>query len=164
MKRIGGRRVNIPHSGGVWIGPDSSIGSSTAVDRGLFGTFTTIGADCHVDNLVHVAHNVELGDECAIVAGTVLAGSAIFGRGVWFGPGAVCNPEIVFGDHSYVGSGSVVTRDVPAFTLVAGSPARPFGTVCRCRAKVDLDAGTATCATCGTQLVKDEDGTIRLAG
>lgn len=155
IKVIDDRRVMIPHTGGVVIGEESVVGSATCIDRGLFGTFTSIGGGTKIDNLVHIAHNVWTGEDCAIVAGAEISGSVHLGIGVWYGPNASCNPELAFGDYAYVGTGSVVVRDVPAFTLVAGSPARVFGNVCRCRSKVDLSSGWAMCERCGTELVQD---------
>jgi UDP-3-O-[3-hydroxymyristoyl] glucosamine N-acyltransferase len=160
MKYIGERRTQIPHTGGVFIDDDATIGSSACVDRGLFGTFTRIGRGAKIDNLVHVAHNVVIGEDCAIVACAEISGSVRFGRGVWYGPSASCNHEIHFGDYSFVGTGSVVTRDVPAFTLVAGSPAKPLGHVCRCRSRVDLSDGSTVCPTCGTRLAIDAAGVV----
>lgn len=162
VKYIGGRRTLIPHTGGVFLDAETMVGSSTCVDRGLFGTFTHIGRSTHVDNLVHIAHNVAVGEDCGIVACAEVSGSARLGRGVWYGPNASCNHEIQFGDYSFVGTGSVVTRDVPAFTLVAGSPAKKLGHVCRCRSRVDLEEGSATCHTCGTQLALDPSGAVEV--
>jgi UDP-3-O-[3-hydroxymyristoyl] glucosamine N-acyltransferase len=162
VKYIGGRRTRIPHTGGVFVDDDASVGSATAVDRGLFGTFTRIGRGTNIDNLVHVAHNVSIGEDCAVVACAEISGSAVLGRGVWYGPSAACNHEIQFGDYSFVGTGSVVTRDVPAFTLVAGSPAKQLGHVCRCRTRVDLSAGETGCPTCGTRLATDAAGVVHM--
>lgn len=161
IKYLGDRRTLIPHSGGVDLGHDTLVGSSTCIDRGLFGTFTTIGAGTSIDNLVHVGHNVEIGEDCGIVASAEIGGSSRLGRGVWLGGNMSCNHEIVFGDHSYVGTGSVVVRDVPAFTLVAGSPARVFGHVCRCRTRLDF-ATSATCAKCGTEYALSADGEVSI--
>jgi UDP-3-O-[3-hydroxymyristoyl] glucosamine N-acyltransferase len=159
IKYLGGRRTLIPHSGGVDLGTDTLVGSSTCIDRGLFGTYTTIGAGTKIDNLVHVGHNVEMGEDCGVVASVEIGGSSRLGRGVWLGGSSSCNHEIQFGDHSYVGTGSVVVRDVPAFTLVAGSPARVFGHVCRCRARLDLEADDA-CSRCGTRYALGESGEV----
>jgi UDP-2-acetamido-3-amino-2,3-dideoxy-glucuronate N-acetyltransferase len=75
-------------------------------------------------------------------------------RGATIGANAtiVCGHTI--GEHAMVGAGSVVTRDVPPYALVYGSPARVRGWVCECGIKLDLgarsgDAGEAECAECG---------------
>ncbi len=159
IKYIDSRITLIPHSGGVELGPDTLVGSSTCIDRGLFGSFTTIGSGTKIDNLVHVGHNTEMGADCALVASAEIGGSSRLGRGVWIGGNASCNPEVEFGDYSYVGTGSVVVRDVPAFTLVAGSPARVFGYVCRCRTKLNLDEDDA-CPKCGTRYLMSDSGDI----
>jgi UDP-3-O-[3-hydroxymyristoyl] glucosamine N-acyltransferase len=164
VKVIGGRRRAIPHTGGVFIGDDSQVGSSTCIDRALFNTYTVVGRGTMIDNLVHIAHNVRIGQGSAIVAGAEVSGSAILGSGVWYGPQASCNPEIRFGDYSFVGTGSVVVRDVPAHTLVAGVPARPLGTVCKCRARLELDDDVGSCDACGATVIRDaQTGEVKLA-
>ena len=162
-KVIAGRRRIVPHTGGVFIGDDCSVGSSTCIDRGLFGTFTTVGAGSQIDNLIHIAHDVETGEDCGVVAGAEISGSARLGRGVWFGPRACCNHELEFGDYAYVGTGSVVTKSVPAHALVFGSPARQAGWACRCRTRVGLATGREACPKCGAVLELRGDGTVGIA-
>ena len=161
IKYIGGRRTLVPHSGGVTLGRDTLVGSATCIDRGLFGTFTTVGSGTKIDNLVHVGHGVAIGEDCGIVASVEIGGSSRLGRGMWFGGNSSCNHEIDFGEYSYVGTGSVVVRDVPAFTLVAGSPARVFGYVCRCRNRLDLEHDDA-CPKCGTRYGLSASGEVSL--
>ncbi len=161
IKYIGDRRTLIPHSGGVDLGADTLVGSSTCIDRGLFGTYTTIGDGTKIDNLVYVGHNVEMGEDCGVVACVEIGGSSRLGRGVWLAGNSSCNHETQFGDYSYVGTGSVVVRDVPAFTLVAGSPARVFGNVCRCRARLNLE-NDDVCAKCGTRYRLEETGDVSM--
>jgi len=67
----------------------------------------------------------------------------------------VCGIEV--GEHAMVGAGSVVIRDVPAHTLVAGNPARQIGLVCTCGNRLD---DTLVCA-CGRAFVRDADGSLR---
>lgn len=161
VREIRGVRRIVPHTGGVAIGDDATIGSQTCVDRGLFGDFTTIGAESHVDNLVHVAHSVRVGAGCTIVACAEVSGSVVLGDGVWLGPGVVINPGLVLGDHAFVGSGATVVRDVARHALVYGSPARFAAYVCVCQAKLAFAAGRAVCGVCGRAYV-EADGGVRL--
>ncbi len=162
-KVIGGRRRIIPHTGGVFVDTGAAIGSSTCVDRGLFGTMTAIGACAQVDNLVHVAHNVVIGPDSGVVACAEISGSCVLGRGVWFGPRACCNHELTFGDYAYVGTGSVVTRSVPAHALVFGAPAKQGGWACICRNRISDFNDQASCGKCGTRLIRDAAGNVRIA-
>ncbi len=157
-KVLGGRRILIPHSGGVIVEDGCSVGSAVCIDRGLFGTFTRVRAGARIDNLCHIAHNVDIGEESSIVACSLVAGSVRVGRGVWWGPASLSNHEIVVGDCAYIGSGSVVTRDLPAHALAFGAPAKVKAFACRCRNKVEVVDGAARCDKCGTRLVVDGDG------
>lgn len=72
--------------------------------------------------------------------------------GASIGAGAVILPGVVLGEFSLVGAGAVVTRDVPAHTLVAGNPARPAGYVCACATRlVPQGGGHYTCPSCSAQ-------------
>ena len=77
-------------------------------------------------------------------------------RGASLGAGTVvvCGTEI--GEYAFAGAGSVVTRDVAAYSFVAGNPAGHKGWVCRCGARLD----GLTCPTCGEGYLLDVTGTI----
>ena len=66
----GGRHERIPHVGGCLIGDDVEIGSNSTVDRGSLDD-TVIGQGTKLDNLVHVGHNVRIGERCLLMAGVV---------------------------------------------------------------------------------------------
>lgn len=70
-----GKYTKFPQLGGVQIGDDVEIGSNVTIDRGALG-FTQIGSGTKIDNLVHVAHNVVIEEDCVIAAQTGISGSA----------------------------------------------------------------------------------------
>ena len=74
-----GNWVKIPQLGGVVIGDNVEIGAHTAIDRGALED-TTIGNGVILDNHIHVAHNVDIGDFTAIAGCTAIAGSAKIGK------------------------------------------------------------------------------------
>lgn len=75
-------------------------------------------------------------------------------RGASLGAGAIILPGVTIGSFAMVAAGSVVTREVPAYRLVMGNPARPVGWVCVCGGKLN-DGGT--CCACGQTYVIDGD-------
>lgn len=119
----GGAHHKVPHVGGVVIEDDVEIGSCNCIDRAKFGD-TRIGRGCKFDNHVHIAHNVKLGEHCILVAHTGLAGSVRVGQYCVFGGRSGVFENIVIGDKATVAGISVVTKDVPAGTMVSGFPAQ----------------------------------------
>jgi UDP-3-O-[3-hydroxymyristoyl] glucosamine N-acyltransferase len=120
-----GANVNFPHYGNVVIEDDVQIGSSTCVDRGALGD-TIIKKGVKIDNLVHVAHNVVIGENSLIIACTMIGGSTIIGDNCWVAPAVILRNGINIGNNSTLGMGCNVTKDVPANITVTGSPAMPL--------------------------------------
>ena len=119
----GGRHVKIPQIGTIEIGDEVEIGANCAVDRAKFGV-TRIGAGTKIDNLVQVAHNVEIGRACLIVAQCGIAGSARIGDGVVLGGQVGVADHVTVGDGAQVGACSGVSKDVPAGKRMLGVPAQ----------------------------------------
>jgi acetyltransferase-like isoleucine patch superfamily enzyme len=88
-------------------------------------------------------------------------------EGATIGAGATIGNDLVIGRFAMVGMGSVVTRSVPDFALVAGNPARSLGFVCRCGNPVHRGGrGTAVpptcvCSACGRRYERDDSGGLR---
>jgi UDP-3-O-[3-hydroxymyristoyl] glucosamine N-acyltransferase len=158
---IRGRRSIVPHAGGVWLSEGVQVGSSTCVDRGLFGDFSFAGPYTTIDNLVHFAHSARTGRNCSLVACSEISGSVVLGNGVWLGPNVSVNQSLSIGDHCYVGTAAVVTRDLPPHSLAYGSPAKVAAQVCVCRAKLRFESGAASCALCGRNYKLDSSGQVR---
>jgi acetyltransferase-like isoleucine patch superfamily enzyme len=68
-------------------------------------------------------------------------------RGASLGANATVVCGVTIGEHAFVGAGSVVTRDVPAYALVVGNPARRIGWMCACGERLD-DALACACGRC----------------
>lgn len=118
-----GELEKFPHIGGVVIENDVEIGSNTCIDRGSIGD-TRIRSRARIDNLVHVAHNVDVGEDVAVIALSLLGGSVKIGKGAWIAPSAVIRNQIEIGENATIGLGAVVTKNVPAGSTVLGNPAK----------------------------------------
>jgi UDP-3-O-[3-hydroxymyristoyl] glucosamine N-acyltransferase len=83
-----------------------------------------IGRGTKIDNSVHVAHNVEVGENVLIVAHAVIAGSVKIGDGAWIGPATCIRDHVTIGAGASVAIASLVMNDVPPGQTFMGSPAR----------------------------------------
>ena len=112
-----------PHVGTVVIEDDVEIGANACIDRGALGA-TVIRAHARIDDLVYVAHNVEVGEGALVVAMTMMAGGAKLGERCYIAPSSILRDGISIGGEAIVGLGAVVVGDVAPGATVAGNPAR----------------------------------------
>ncbi len=117
-----GTHHRIVHAGTVVIEDDVDLGACVCVDRAKFSR-TRIGAGTKVDNLVQIAHNVDIGPGSIVVAQVGIAGSTRLGHHVVLGGAASIRDNIEVGDLAQVAGRAGVMRDVPAGQTVAGTPA-----------------------------------------
>jgi UDP-3-O-[3-hydroxymyristoyl] glucosamine N-acyltransferase len=110
------------HAGTVEIGDGVDVGACSCVDRGKFGA-TRIGDGTKIDNLVQVAHNVQIGRGCLLAALAGVSGSAELGDYVVFGGNVGVRDNIRIGAGVRVGACSCIAHDVPDGARVAGVPA-----------------------------------------
>ena len=87
---------------------------------------TIIKKGAKIDNLVHVAHNVVIGENALVIACTMIGGSTVIGDNCWVAPAVILLNGIKIGENSTLGMGCLVTKDVPPNTIVTGSPAMPL--------------------------------------
>lgn len=113
-----------PHVGNVVIEDDVELGACSCVDRAKFGS-TRLGAGTKVDNLVQVAHNVQVGRGCILVGQCGVAGSAKLGQYVVIGGNAGIRDNITLGNGVQCSAFAAVAQDVPDGEIVAGIPAGP---------------------------------------
>jgi len=118
-----GRHVRFPHVGLVRIGTGVEIGSNTCIDRGTLGA-TIIGPNVKIDNLVHVAHNVTIGENCLVIAHAMLGGSVTLGADTWCAPSVAVLNKLTIGANATLGLGAAVLRDVAPGETVFGNPGR----------------------------------------
>lgn len=129
------RHVKIPQIGTVTIENDVEIGANCTIDRAKFGT-TRIGAGTKIDNLVQVAHNVQIGPACVVVAQCGIAGSSRLGKGVVLGGKVGVRDHITLHDGVQSAACACISKDVPAGTTVIGQPAVPAEQFAREQGKI----------------------------
>lgn len=118
------KKTMVKHYGGVEIGDDVYIGSNTCIERGTIDN-TIIGSGTKIDMCCLVGHNSVIGDNCAMVAGSMLLGSVKLENNSYIASALIRN-QCKVGENGFVGLGSVVTKDVPRNATVVGVPAKAF--------------------------------------
>lgn len=113
--------------GSVEIGDDVEIGANSAVDRGTIRS-TRIGRGTKLDNLVHVGHNVEVGEDALLCGQVGIAGSARIGNRVVLGGQCGVNDNIFVGDDVVAGGATKIFTNAPAGRVLLGSPAMKMET------------------------------------
>jgi len=122
--REGERYYKIPQAGTVVVEDDVEIGAGCCIDRATLGE-TRICKGAKLDNLIHVGHNVVIGENTVIAAQTGFAGSTIVGKNVMVGGQAGFAGHMTIGDGALISAQSGVTKSIPPGTRVFGYPARP---------------------------------------
>ncbi len=116
--------VPVQQLGKVVIGDGVEIGANTTIDRGS-AQDTVIGDGVHIDNLVQLGHNVNIGPGTVIVAQAGVSGSTQIGAGVMIAAQAGLTGHLMIGDRARIGAQAGVMADVEAGLSVIGAPAQP---------------------------------------
>ena len=121
----GPRHFKFPQVGIVVVEDDVEIGACTCIDRAALGV-TRIGRGVKIDNLVQIAHNVEVGPLSLLVAQVGISGSTKLGAGVVVAGQVGLVGHLSIGDGARIGAQAGVGNDVERGASVAGSPAVPY--------------------------------------
>lgn len=116
--------VKLPHTGIVRIEDDVEIGAGNTIDRATF-TETLIRQGVKTDNLVHIAHNVTVGENTVIVAQAGIAGSVSIGRHVTLAGQAGISGHLEIGDNATVGPQAGIVKSVRPGEVISGTPGMP---------------------------------------
>jgi UDP-3-O-[3-hydroxymyristoyl] glucosamine N-acyltransferase len=125
--KVGGHNIKIEQIGIVEIQDNVEIGANTTIDRGTIGN-TIIKKGTKLDNLVHIAHNVVIGEEGLIIAQVGIAGSTEVGKNIIIGGQSGITGHIKVGDNVTVGSRSGIASHTKGNQVVAGFPAIDYNT------------------------------------
>jgi UDP-3-O-[3-hydroxymyristoyl] glucosamine N-acyltransferase len=120
-----GSYLKIPQVGNVVIEDHVDIGSNVSIDRATTGS-TIIRSGAKLDNLIQVAHNVEIGSNTVIAAQAGVSGSTRIGKNVMIGGQAGIVGHITIGDNAKINAQSGVSKTIEDGKSVTGSPAQDF--------------------------------------
>lgn len=121
----GNNHLKIHQIGGVIIEEDVEIGSNCSIDRATID-YTIIGKGTKIDNLVQIAHNVKIGDNCIIVSQTGIAGSSTIGNNVILAGQVGITDHTKIGNNVIMGARAATNKDITKPGLYIGAPCREF--------------------------------------
>ncbi len=177
---------------GAIIGRGSKIWHFTHVmPNSEIGERCNIGQNCVVLSGVKIGNNVKIQNNVSVYTAVAIEDDVFLGpsmvftnvvtprsfierkheylptmvrRGATIGANATIVCGVTIGEYALIGSGAVVTKDIPAYALAYGNPSRVYGWVCRCGVKLPVEvghAGMATCHACNSKL-QIRDGVMAL--
>ena len=123
----------VPQIGNVIVEDNVEIGANATIDRATIGS-TIIRSGAKLDNLIQIAHNVEIGNSTVVAAQSGISGSTKVGKGVMIGGQVGIVGHINIGDGAKINAQSGVSKSVEAGKAVTGSPAHDYTSALRSQA------------------------------
>jgi len=123
VRDLNGKAVRLLHIGKVLIENDVEIGALTTVCRGTLSN-TILRNGCKIDDHVHIAHNVDVGEDAFVIACAEVSGGVKIGHRAWIAPNASILNQVTIGSDAIVGLGAVVLKSVPSNCVFVGNPAK----------------------------------------
>lgn len=123
MKDKNNEVIDIPQFGNVIIEENVRIGSNTSIARGAIDK-TIIQKGSRIDNSCFISHNVNIGKNNLIVGETIMFGSSKTGDNVYISGNSTVREGVEIGEDSLIGMGSVVVKNIGAYKIVKGNPAK----------------------------------------
>jgi UDP-3-O-[3-hydroxymyristoyl] glucosamine N-acyltransferase len=117
--------IKIPHLGNVQIGDHVEIGGNCSIDRAKLAS-THIRSGAKLDNICHIAHNCDLGENGFYTAGFMMAGSTKIGRNFSTGGNSVVSSHLTIADDVALAGRSTVTNDIGEPGEYGGYPLQPL--------------------------------------
>lgn len=116
-----------PKNGMVIIKQGTTIREQCTIQVSVDGNPTVIGKDCYIMNKCHIAHDVVIGDNCVISTGSIIGGWCVLDNNVNMGLANVVHQRTNIGTGAMLGMNSTITKHIPPYCTIVGSPARILG-------------------------------------
>lgn len=166
-----GKGTKIWHFSHIMKGAE--LGENCTIGQNVFiGPSVRIGNNAKIQNNVSVYEGVTLEDDVFCGPSMVFTNvdrprsayprehddylPTLVKRGATIGANATIVCGHTLGEYCFIGAGAVVTKDIPAYAIVYGNPARIHGWVCQCGQKLNFEGDQATCAVCGRKYRKEK--------